>query len=624
MSIDEHGINEDPEIHGIPSATPDLQTELAGQLAELVPEAISDGKVDVAKLTELLAADVADSNERFGLFWPGKKRALRAAQEPTTATLRPVRDQSKDWETTKNVFIEGDNLEVLKILQKHYHGKFKMIYIDPPYNTGQDFVYPDNYKEGLETYLEWTRQVNEEGKKVSTNSEAEGRFHTNWLNMMYPRLKLARNLLAPDGSIFCSIDYNEGFHLRSLMNEVFGESNFVGEIYWESKTKSQNTSTSFNKLQPKAEVVLVYTRRDKRRFNLVSTGSKQYPESDERGAFRFAEVEQMARDGVRGRGSMVFPILGVEPREGNQWKQGRDTIAEYEARGDLLEMGGKPTLKIRPDDERGDVTKPFWGFFPKDIGTAESAKRDLKTLLGDHGFDTVKPVELLKRLVFHATSDDDLILDFFAGSGTTGHAVMAQNAEDGGSRRFVLVQLPEPTGASSVARRAGFATVADLTRSRLDHARGEVEAQLTDRSQLFDLGYRSFKLIDTNFTRWQISSDVDPSKLEQHLLDLRDSAEDDATADSLLAELLLKQGYSLTEESAEQDIAGLTVHSVGGGLLLAYLDEHTKPSLDQLRAVVDEEPARFVILEDAFHGDDELKTNLAQLCKSNGVELWTA
>ncbi|WP_194860209.1 site-specific DNA-methyltransferase [Dietzia sp. SYD-A1] len=612
------------DIYEIPSKTPELQTELAQKLQDLVPEAVADGKIDVAKLTELLADDAADSNERFGLFWPGKKRALRAAQEPTTATLRPDKVNSRDWDTTKNVFIEGDNLEVLKILQKHYHGKIKMIYIDPPYNTGQDFVYPDNYKEGLGTYLEWTKQVNEEGKKVSTNSEAEGRFHTNWLNMMYPRLKLARNLLAADGVIFCSIDYNEGFHLRSLMNEVFGESNFVGEIYWESKTKSQNTSTSFNKLQPKAEIILVYTRRDKRRFNLVSTGSKQYPERDERGAFRFAEVEQMARDGVRGRGSMVFPILGIEPREGNQWKQGRDTIAEYEARGDLLEMGGKPTLKVRPDDERGDVTKPFWGFFPKEIGTAESAKRDLKTLMGDHGFDTVKPVELVKRLVFHATSDDDLILDFFAGSGTTGHAVMAQNAEDGGSRRFVLVQLPEPTEASSVARRAGFATVSDLTRSRLDHARGQMEAQLTDRSEALDLGYRSFELTDTNFTKWRVSSDIDLSKLEQHLLDLRDSADDEATPDSLLWELLLKQGYSLTERSREEEVAGLKVRAVGGGLLLAYLDEHIKPTLEQMRALVDEEPARLVVLEDAFQGDDELKTNLAQLCKSKDVELWTA
>lgn len=216
------------EIHETPSTTPNFQTELAAQLAELMPEVIADGKVDVEKLKELLDGDATDANERFGLFWPGKKRALRAAQEPTAATLRPDFENSKDWDTTKNVFIEGDNLEVLKILQKHYHAKVKMIYIDPPYNTGKDFVYPDNYKEGLDTYLEWTRQVNEEGKKLSTNSESEGRYHSNWLNMMYPRLKLARNLLSIDGAIFISIDENEVAQLLRLCEEIFGSANVLG------------------------------------------------------------------------------------------------------------------------------------------------------------------------------------------------------------------------------------------------------------------------------------------------------------------------------------------------------------------------------------------------------------
>ena len=218
------------EIYETPSTTPNFQTELAAQLADLVPEAIADGKVDVEKLKELLDGDVADGSERFGLFWPGKKRALRAAQEPTTATLKPDFDNSKDWDTTQNVFIEGDNLEVLKILQKHYHAKIKMIYIDPPYNTGNDFVYPDNYKEGLDTYLEWTRQVNEEGKKLSTNADTEGRYHSNWLNMMYPRLKLARNLLTEDGVIFISIDQHEHDNLRRVCAEVFGEGNVLGSV----------------------------------------------------------------------------------------------------------------------------------------------------------------------------------------------------------------------------------------------------------------------------------------------------------------------------------------------------------------------------------------------------------
>lgn len=245
------------EIHETPSITPNFQTELAAQLAELMPEVIADGKVDVEKLKELLDGDAADSSERFGLFWPGKKRALRAAQEPTTATLRPDFENSKDWDTTKNVFIEGDNLEVLKILQKHYHAKIKMIYIDPPYNTGNDFVYPDNYKEGLDTYLEWTRQLNEEGKKLSTNADTEGRYHSNWLNMMYPRLKLARNLLAPEGVIAISIDDNEAPRLRQLCDEVFGEANFVAQVV----TQANKGGRDYLPLAQTHEYVLIYARR---------------------------------------------------------------------------------------------------------------------------------------------------------------------------------------------------------------------------------------------------------------------------------------------------------------------------------------------------------------------------
>ncbi|MCT2024365.1 site-specific DNA-methyltransferase, partial [Corynebacterium sanguinis] len=227
------------DINYIPSDTPDFQTELAEKLAELAPEAIADGKIDVEKLKELLNGDADESNERFGLFWPGKKRALRAAQQPTTATLKPDLENSKDWDTTKNVFIEGDNLEVLKVLQKHYHGKIKMIYIDPPYNTGKDFVYPDNFKEGLDTYLEWTKQVNDEGKKLSTNSESEGRYHSNWLNMMYPRLKLARNLLTNDGVIFVSIDDNEFHNLFQIMLQVFGEQNYLNTFTWVNNLKGR-------------------------------------------------------------------------------------------------------------------------------------------------------------------------------------------------------------------------------------------------------------------------------------------------------------------------------------------------------------------------------------------------
>ncbi|GAB3116589.1 site-specific DNA-methyltransferase [Janibacter alkaliphilus] len=616
------------EIHEIPSTTPHLRTELARQLQELVPEAITDGKVDVTKLTELLADDVADSSERFGLFWPGKKRALRAAQEPTTATLRPMKDQSKDWDTTKNVFIEGDNLEVLKILQKHYHGKIKMIYIDPPYNTGKDFVYPDNYKEGLETYLEWTKQVNEEGKKVSTNNESEGRYHSNWLNMMYPRLKLARNLLTDDGVIFISIDDSEYDNLKKLLSEVFGESNVIATLIWKNKKGGGNDAKH---VAVEHEYVLMVSRASSKLPKLFVAHSdeylQRYKESDEFGRYFWDTFKRKS-------GKQYYPIEAPDgtvlefDEHGNRlsWLRSQDRFKSDLESGDarFVQIGSRWSVQFKQREPEGKKPRSIL----VDEGTTSTGSAEVLDLFTKNVFDNPKPRTLICHLASIVTHGDDLILDFFAGSGTTAHAVMALNAQDGGRRRHIQVQLPEPTPVGSVARVAGFPTIASVARTRIDLAgdriKDELKGDVNNQGETLDVGYRTFTLVDTNFSKWRATSEIDSTRLEQHLLELRESADGVATPDSLLYELLLKQGYSLTEESREVVIAGLTVHAVGGGLLLAYLDEHTKPSLDQLRAVVDEEPARLVILEDAFHGDDELKTNLAQLCKSKGVELWTA
>lgn len=655
------------EIHEIPSITPDLQTELARQLQELVPEAISDGKVDVAKLTELLAADAADSSERFGLFWPGKKRALRAAQEPTTATLRPVKEQSKDWDTTKNVFIEGDNLEVLKILQKHYHGKIKMIYIDPPYNTGKDFVYPDNYKEGLETYLEWTKQVNEEGKKVSTNSESEGRYHSNWLNMMYPRLKLARNLLTQDGAIFISIDDSEVENLKRLGHEIFGENNFVATMIWAAGRKNDSRLVSVSH-----EYILVYARSAEHLRAKQITWRQRKKGLDEIYA-QYARLKREHKTDYRamtaGMKEWYKGLPDGHPSKAHKHYAHVDERGLYFPDNISWPGGGGPKYEVLHPVTKQPVKVPSRGWMTSDpakmqawiddnrvhFGDDENsvpciksylrdkeyqtpysvfyqdgraATKRLMALFGSKVFDFPKDETVIESLLEMCTSADDLVLDCFSGSGTTAHAVMKLNAEDGGSRRHIQVQLPEPTPADSAAREAGFRTIAELSRKRIDLCgeaiKAEHESKLSERAKPLDIGYRSYSLADTNFSKWRVASDVDATKLEQHLLSLRDSAEDEATPDSLLAELLLKQGYSLSEALASVYVSGLELKSVGGGLLLAYLDEHKKPSLDQLRAVVNEEPARFVILEDAFHGDDELKTNLAQLCKSKGVELWTA
>lgn len=621
------------EIHETPSTTPNFQTELAAQLAELMPEVIADGKVDVEKLKELLDGDAADTSERFGLFWPGKKRALLAAQEPTTATLRPDFENSKDWDSTKNVFIEGDNLEVLKILQKHYHAKIKMIYIDPPYNTGKDFVYPDNYKEGLDTYLEWTRQVNEEGKKLSTNADTEGRYHSNWLNMMYPRLKLARNLLRPDGAIMISIGDTELPHLLKVSDEVFGEANRVAIFAW--KKRGTGGQVAKNAIIKQVEYVVLYARS-------ASAVQLSGPKNADEGKEGWRDFRKSGGQWQRQyRPGQFYPFYLLEdgslslteipgatavyPQDSNGvdgfWENGPETAKERLLQADFRAKNARQGLKIE-QREVAKATSNAGSFIevPSTRGTEE-----IKSYFGDNVvFENPKPTEVLRALLtIGDVRDDDIVLDFFSGSGSTADAVMRMNADDNGRRRVFSVQLPEPVSDDSPAASAGLATLAELCRARIDRVGDKIHQEIT--AQAVDVGFRAYKLADTNFTKWKVSSDVSRTELEQHLFDLRESSSaDDASAEDLLAEILLKQGYSLTEQIAPVDLDGLNLRSVGDGIVLAYLNEHVKPTLEQLRAVVDEDPARLIVLEDAFQGDDQLKTNLAQLCRSKGIELWTA
>lgn len=612
------------DINHIPSNTPDFQTELAEKLAELAPEAIADGKIDVEKLKELLNGDADESNERFGLFWPGKRRALRAAQQPTTATLKPDVENSKDWDTTKNVFIEGDNLEVLKVLQKHYHGKIKMIYIDPPYNTGKDFVYPDNFKEGLGTYLEWTKQVNEEGQKLSTNSESEGRYHSNWLNMMYPRLKMARNLLNNEGVIFVSIDDKEFDNAYKILAEVFGESNHVGTF---SVTKAEGGGLA--KQMVKGHDYLIAFARS------ISSFPPLLRPKEIRGKIVVRDGEEywIQDDWLR----KEFGKYGACPYEEIAKYHSQKKLAEVDAglatgQYVLIPKDGHHIVgKLRKISEDGSKFYSILKHLNKDGVEALAELGDLHLY-----FDYPKPVSLVRDLVEGATfaskHQECIILDFFSGSATTAQSVMQLNAEDGGNRRHIQVQLPEPTSENSEARKAGYSTISELSRERIRRAGEKIQQdfseQLSQRDTPLDVGFRAYKLSDTNFTKWQVSSDTPANELEQHLLELRESANDNATRVDLFIELLLKQGYSLTEDIGDVSIAGLDLKTVldadGDVAVLAYLDEHSKPTLDQLREIVDSKPVRFVILEDCFQGDDELKTNLVQICKTNGIELWTA
>lgn len=608
--------------------TPDFRTKLAAQLAELAPEAVADGKIDVDKLKELLDGDAEDTTERFGLFWPGKKRAIRAAQTPTAATLAPDYNNSKNWDTTQNVFIEGDNLEVLKILQKHYHGKIKMIYIDPPYNTGKDFVYPDNFKDGVDHYLQWSKQVNEDGKPLSTNTETGGRIHTNWLNMMYPRLKLARNLLTQDGVIFISIDDQEIAQLRKLCDEIFGEENLIGQITWMRKRGLDNSAQFVSRNH---EYCLIYARRLRQaafqRLPLREETKKAYtnPDNDERGPYRLL--------GTWARGSQGGSTYAYTAQDGTifserTWLMNEQSMRQADLDGRLVFRGDKVYRKLYLEESRGAVAPTIWD----DTSNAANGADEIKALFEFQAFDTVKPLPYIKRMLQLATKPTDIVLDFFSGSGTTAHAVMQLNAEDGGNRRHIQVQLPEPTPEGSKARSAGYDTIADIARERIRRAGEKIEADhaeaLAQREHPLDTGFRAYKLVDTNFKQWDVEPGATAAEVQQGMLNLRDSARDDATTDELLTELLLKQGMSLTEHVTDTQISGLDCKTItdadGNIVLLAYVNEHTPPTIDQLREMVDTKPARLVILEDCFQGNDELKTNLKQMCATHNIELKTA
>lgn len=640
------------DIQQVPPTTPNLHTDVARKLADLLPEVVADGKIDVAALQAVLGDDAATGTERFGLFWPGKTQAIRVAQTPTTATLAPDRENSLNWDATGNVVIEGDNLEVLKVLQKHYYGKIKMIYIDPPYNTGNDFVYSDDYADPIGTYLERTGQSDTEGK-LSTNTESDGRFHSNWLNMMYPRLKLARNLLREDGVLFVSIDDNEVNNLKLLLDNIFGEQNFVSLLIAQTNPRGRTFDRFIAKTH---EYVLVYTRSlSSEAISLIPKSDKaiaEYKLHDAAGQHRLLELRN--RNPVfnrENRPNLFYPFYvdpvtlkvslipsedysqEVYPRNSvgvdGCWTWGKD---KAEANLELLcghqASTGRWTV-FRKDylDERSSRTKSK-SILLDSTFNHENGKETMGSLFGKTPFDFPKSVSLIQYMLRLGSCQESIVLDFFAGSGTTAHAVMALNAEDGGNRRCISVQLPEPTDENSEARKAGYENIAEITRERIRRAGAKIleeeSAKLDGRSESLDVGFRAYKLVDTNFAKWRADSSLSKEELAVLFAGMGESVDDDARPEALLTEVLLKLGFSLTEQVERVDVAGLEVFSVADGLLVAYLNEHVKPTLEQLRALVALEPGRLVVLEDAFQGDDVLKTNLVQECRSHGVDLWTA
>ena len=600
----------------------DIQISQINKLKELFPEVVTEGKIDWQKLQATLG-EAVDLGERYGLGWKGKSDVFAIIKEKTVQTLHPDRANSVDWDTTGNMFIEGDNLAALKILHKAYYGKVKMIYIDPPYNTGNDFIYKDDFKQTRRSYEAEAGITDDEGNIVRDDglrTNTGGHKHSNWLNMMYPRLFLARNLLRQDGVIFVSIDYNENYNLRTVMNEIFGEYNFLGEIYWESKTKSQNTETSFNKLQPKAEMILVYARNTKRRFNLVVRGEKEYPFEDEQGRYREYPLEVMNANGIRGRQSMVYDVMGITPPAGKQWQLGLDQVASYISTGNLFIRDRKPIIKMRPENERNHTTEPFWGFFDKNMGTAESAKKELTSLLGPHGLETVKPTDVIKRLVYHTTevSNNDIILDFFSGSGTTAHAVAELNAEDGGNRRWICVQLPELTDEKSEAYKAGYRTIADIARERIRRASTKIRTDFADklanRESPIDLGFRAYRVDDSNFKQWnELVSNSE--EIRQQALANLDPLEEGVTDDDLLTELLLKRGISPMAKIEQYD-KFCFIPSEKLAMCLAH-----SMTEELFATILAAKPSSIILLDRAFGDDVNLKVNLLLQAERQDVEV---
>ncbi|MGH2375621.1 MAG: site-specific DNA-methyltransferase [bacterium] len=603
----------DPRSH-------DIAEDKRQELLRLFPEVRTEsGKLDFERLKRALGEAVDAGKERYGMNWPGKADCFKAIQTPSLGTLRPCPEESVHFDTTENLIIEGDNLEVLKLLQKSYLGKVKMIYIDPPYNTGNDFIYPDNYSESLQTYLEYTGQVDAEGKKFSTNTEADGRFHSKWLNMMYPRLYLARNLLTSNGIVFISIDDGEVENLRRLCNEIFGEEVFVAQFVWKSRV-SEDTRAKTG-VSTDHEYIVCYRASDSQALRGSQKDLSKFanPDNDPRGPWRSADLTGLAAKEARPNlhYDLVDPATGVSygcPPKG--WRFDPNTMEAKIAEGRILwpaSADGRPRHKLFLNEMESQFKNLSSVLL--DANTAQGT-RELIELFGEDVIPFPKPSSLLRLLVEQATEADDVVLDFFAGSGTTAHAVLDVNKQDGGNRRFILVQLPEPTG------RENFPTIADITKERVrrvikklnDEDAGKLDLDIAKKQ---DRGFRVFKLAESNFKPWNAEVPHDAAALERQLELHVDHIREGRTAEDLLYEVLLKSGFPLTTPVETLTLAGKTVHSVAGGALFICLEREL--TLELVRATAERKPERVVCLDEGFAGNDQLKANAVQIFKTKGV-----
>jgi adenine-specific DNA-methyltransferase len=616
------------------------------ELLRLFPEIRTQGgRLDFDRL-RLALGDAADvGRERYGMTWPGKADCFRTIQMPSLGTLRPCPEESVDFDATENLIIEGDNLEVLKLLQKSYLGKVKMIYIDPPYNTGNDFIYPDNYAESLQTYLEYTGQVDADGRRFSTNTEADGRFHSKWLNMMYPRLYLARNLLREDGVIFISIDDGEVRNLRALCDEIFGEENFIATLVVQSNPRGRHLSQF---IAQSHEYVLAVARNAEAPSTIsgLEKADEQlaaYDKEDAGGRFRDMGLRNSNRSfNPRTRPTLFYPLY-VNPASGRVSTEKSDdfSVEVWPISDDGVETCWTwSPAKVRHDNElliARTIQSGSWRIYRKDylvgdggeVATTlaksvwmdrefniDNGSRRVRDLLGEVPLQFPKAPALLDRLLRIGSGPDDLILDFFAGAGVTADAVLTQNRAEGSHRRFILVQLPEPT------EREDYPTIADIAKERVRRVIRKLDDQEVGKLDLEgeprqDRGFRVFRLAESNFKPWNADVAHETAALEEQLALHIDHIREGRTPLDLLYEILLKSGFELTTPVETLRLADKIVHSVAGGALLVCLEREL--TLDLIRAIGELKPERVVCLDEGFAGNDHLKANAVQIFKTQGV-----
>lgn len=618
--------------------TPDIAEENIKKLRQIFPDVFTEDKVDFEKLQQVLGDYVEDSNERYNFTWNGKGKALRLSQKPSLGTLRPCKEESKDWDTTQNLYIEGDNLEVLKLLQKSYHNKVKMIYIDPPYNTGKDFVYKDSFRDSLGNYKEITGQVDSEGNRVSTNTEASGRYHTDWLNMMYPRLRLARNLLSYDGVIFISIDDNEVDNLKKVCNEVFGEDNFIAQLTWENREGGGSSDSKFFRI--KHEYILCYSKdynfasikglpvEDRDRYRLEDKHVKT------RGKYQLIKLDSASLGYIK---SLDYPIMGpngieIYPNKGKEkisrwrwsknkldWGQKNDFVVIQKDRNDEWAVYTKQYLNC--DNEGNIIERTIKPIGVIDKYSTTQSNRLMRKLMDGAIFQYSKPYELIRFLTEISTDENSIILDFFSGSATTAHSVMQLNAEDRGNRKFIMVQLPEPTNKKSEAYKSGYKNICEIGKERIRRAGEKIKEENKDNADIedLDIGFKVLKLDTSNIRKWQPDSD----NLEQSLLDYVDHYMEGRTELDIVYEIMLKYGLDLTYPVEEFVIADKKVYSIGFGMLMICLDDEiTKDIAHGILDKVKElgpESSRVVFRDNGFKTDSN-KTNIKEILKVGGIE----